>query len=114
MKRYFFALLFLCSMSSFSQNDLFGNWHLLYINYNGTQTDNYFNDGLSSLDINFTETLLINGSSPCNTFFGIYTHDAVNSTIGINQLGQTLQHCLDMRGTFESRYVGNTIQSNNQ
>ena len=104
-------VLLLYSNTSFAQNDLVGNWYLLYINYNGVQFDNYFNNDPLNLYINFTETLQVDGSSVCNDFIGVYTIDTNNSTINIG-VGVTLASCTGPRGVYESKHLDNILLYN--
>lgn len=97
MKKIYITFFFLCSLTSYSQNELIGEWYLDHIIKNGVTHHNYFNDN-QVFYIEFTETesgfndfLEFNMGHGCNASNGIYVLNSNEITIDI--VGTTLVDC---------------------
>jgi len=97
MKKIYTIILFICSLTGFSQNDLIGEWYLDHIIKDGVIHNNYFNDN-QIFNIEFTNTesfddyLEFTSGHGCNASNGIYSLNSNEITIDI--VGTTLVDCL--------------------
>ena len=82
MPLIFFAFFFFFSLTSFSQDEILGEWHLKLIHNDGVEFFNYYGSGIVFSE---TETSInFQGSSICNAIVGEFIYTGNNTLLRSN------------------------------